>query len=77
MGAVDRPVAAARAALSLELGNVVRELGGEPAQPRVFRLESCQPGAGVGCFRLANRHEAPHGKVSDAGDATRAYATSM
>ena len=41
MGAVDRAVATARAAFSLQLGNVIRKLGGEPAQPRVLRLEPC------------------------------------
>jgi hypothetical protein len=59
MGAVDRAVPAARAAFSVQLRNVIGKLGGEPAQPRVLRLEPCQPGAAVGWFRVANRHEAP------------------
>jgi hypothetical protein len=57
MGDVDRPIAALRGACRL-LDNVVRKLR-EPAQPRVLRLEPCQPAAAVRLYDLTISHVAP------------------
>jgi hypothetical protein len=68
MGAIYRPVAFSRAACRVPLGNVVRKLRREPAQPRIFRLEPCQAGGSLVRFVVATCHGAPKERLQHTKD---------
>jgi hypothetical protein len=73
---IDGPVSLTSGAPRLKFGDVGRKLRREPAQSRIFRLESGQSAGAVGRFRVANRHESPR-QGPGCREATRADATSM
>ena len=68
MGGIDRPVAFSRAACCLRLGNVVRKLRREPAQPRIFRLAPCQAAGSLVRFVVATCHGAPKERLQHTKD---------